>query len=70
MHLIELGGNRRKSLSFHTQVLILLSRSNEQRQQFRVLSFAQVKAHLNRIENEIEMAYLRWQELENMREGG
>ncbi len=31
---------------------------------------AQVKAHLNRVENEIETAYLRWQELENVREGG
>jgi ATP-binding cassette subfamily F protein uup len=29
-----------------------------------------VKAHLDRVENEIEAAYLRWQELEEMGEGG
>jgi ATP-binding cassette subfamily F protein uup len=27
---------------------------------------ARVKAHLDRVENEIETAYLRWEELENM----
>jgi ATP-binding cassette subfamily F protein uup len=31
---------------------------------------AQVKAHLDRVENEIETAYLRWEELEEMGEGG
>ena len=30
---------------------------------------SQVKAHLDRVENEIETAYLRWQELEEMGEG-
>jgi len=29
-----------------------------------------VKAHLDRVENEIKTAYLRWQELEEMGEGG
>ena len=31
---------------------------------------ARVKANLDRVENDIETAYLRWQELENMAEGG
>jgi ATP-binding cassette subfamily F protein uup len=31
---------------------------------------ARVKAHLDRVENEIETAYLRWQELENMGDRG
>jgi ATP-binding cassette subfamily F protein uup len=31
---------------------------------------ARVKAHLDRVENEIETAYLRWQELENIGERG
>ena len=29
---------------------------------------ARVKAHLDRVENDIETAYLRWQELENIGE--
>ena len=29
---------------------------------------ARVKAHLDRVENEIETAYLRWEELEKMGE--
>jgi ATP-binding cassette subfamily F protein uup len=31
---------------------------------------ARVKAHLDRVENEIETAYLRWEELDSMGEGG
>jgi len=31
---------------------------------------ARLKAHLDRVENDIETAYLRWQELEEMGEGG
>ena len=31
---------------------------------------ARVKAHLDRVENEIETAYLRWEELDNIGEGG
>jgi len=31
---------------------------------------ARVKAHLDHVENEIETAYLRWEELDNIGEGG
>jgi len=31
---------------------------------------ARTKAHLDRVENDIEAAYLRWQELDSMGEGG